>query len=316
MTMRARAMPWPRHSSPPKPAWNNVEVRTKYLQPCHAHNKITSEQIWKQLRRLKPYKALGPDGISDIVLTKCTNILLDGLFYIYTAILEGNLQYKPWKTFTTVVLCKPRKARYDILKSYRPIVLVNTMWKVLTVVIAEQITYLTEKFQLLPKNHFEGRPGQTTTDAMHVLTNGIKTAWRKGKIVAVLFLDIEGAFPNAVLEMLMHNLRKRGVPVKYIEFIRNMLKNWETTLRFDDYSSDLLTIDNGIGQEDPLSMVMYQFYNADLLDILKDTDESAMAYVDNTLMLTIADTFKDAHLKLTNIMSKRGGIDLTHKKEV
>jgi hypothetical protein len=194
---------------PPKPAWNNVEVRTKYLQPCHAHNRITSEQIWKQLRRLKPYKALGPDGISDIVLTKCTNILLDGLFYIYTAILEGNLQYKPWKTFTTVVLCKPRKARYDILKSYRPIVLVNTMWKVLTVVIAEQITYLTEKFQLLPKNHFEGRPGQTTTDAMHVLRNGIKTAWRKGKIVAVLFLDIEGAFPNAVLEILMHNLRKR-----------------------------------------------------------------------------------------------------------
>ena len=134
--------------------------------------------------------------------------------------------------------------------------------------------------------------------------------------MAVLFLDIEGAFSNAVLEVLMHNLRKRGIPVKYIEFIRNMLKNWETTLRFDDYSLDLLTIDNEIGQEEPLSMVMYQFYNADLLDILKDTDESAMAYVDNTLMLTIADTFKDAHLKLTNIMSKRGGIDLTHKKEV
>jgi hypothetical protein len=95
-----------------------------------------------------------------------------------------------------------------------------------------------------------------------------------------------------------------------------MLKNWEITLRFDDYTLDLLTIDNEIGQEEPLSMVMYQFYNADLLDILKDTDESAMAYVDNTLMLTIADTFKDAHLKLTNIMSKRGGIDLTHKKEV
>jgi hypothetical protein len=38
------------------------------------------------------------------------------------------------------------KARYNIPKLYRPIVLINTMWKVLTAVIAEQITYLTEKF--------------------------------------------------------------------------------------------------------------------------------------------------------------------------
>jgi hypothetical protein len=137
--------------------------------------------------------------------------------------------------------------------------------------------------------------------------------------VAVLFLDIEGAFSNAVLEVLMHNLRKRGIPVKYIEFIRNMLKNWETMLRFDNYSSDLLTIDNGIGQGDPLSMVMYQFYNANLLDILKDANKNAMAYVDDTLMLAIADTFKDAHLKLANIMSKRGGIDewsLTHNSRL
>jgi len=91
-------------------------------------------------------------------------------------ILEGNLQYKPWKAFTMVVLQKPGKARYDVPKSYRLIALINTMWKVLTVVIAEQITYLSEKFNLLPKNHFGGRPGRTTTDAMHILTNRIKTA--------------------------------------------------------------------------------------------------------------------------------------------
>jgi len=111
----------------------------------------------------------------------------------------------------------------------------------------------------------------------------------------VLFLDIEGAFQNTVPERLMHNLRKRGIPSKYIEFIKNMLKNRVTTLRFDDYSLDPLTIDNGIGQEDPLSMIMYQFYNADLLDIPEGVDESTLAYVDDTLMLAVADTFEEAH---------------------
>jgi len=82
------------------------------------------------------------------------------------------------------------------------------MWKVVTAIIANHITYVTEKHQLLPANHFGGRPGQTTADAMHLLTNKVKAAWRVGKVTAVVFLDIEGTFPNANLEWLVHNLRK------------------------------------------------------------------------------------------------------------
>ena len=64
-------------------------------------------------------------------------------------------------------------------------------------IVANHISYYMEKHQLLPANHFGGRLGCTTTDAIHLLTNTIKLAWRKQKVVAVLFLDIEGAFPNA-----------------------------------------------------------------------------------------------------------------------
>ena len=80
------------------------------------------------------------------------------------------------------------------------------MWKVVTAVVASLITYVTEKHQLLPANHFGGRPGRATTDAMHLLVNKIKAAWRTGKVSSVLFLDIEGAFPNANPERLVHNL--------------------------------------------------------------------------------------------------------------
>ena len=93
-------------------------------------------------------------------------------------------------------------------KAYRPIALLNTMWKVITAIIANHITYVTEKYQLLLANHFGGCPGCTTTDAMYLLTNRIKAVWRAGKVISVLFLDIEGAFPNANPEKLVHNLRK------------------------------------------------------------------------------------------------------------
>jgi Reverse transcriptase (RNA-dependent DNA polymerase) len=182
------------------------------------------DQVTNQLCKLKPYKALGPDGILNIVLTKNTTILADRLLPIYKAMYEGQLFYKPWKSFTMVVLHKPGKPRYDIAKAYRPIALLNTMWKVLMAIITKQLTYTAEKYQLLLANHFSRRPGHTTTDAMHLLAHTIKASWRKRKVTSVLFLDIKGTFPNAVPSRLVHNMCKCGVPRKIISFIHSMLQ--------------------------------------------------------------------------------------------
>ena len=290
---------------PQKPQTQNIQEDEDYPKTCSKVGKVTKDQIRKQLKKLKPYKAPGPDGIPNIVLTKNADVLVNRLHPIYVVMLDKNLHYSPWKTFTTIILCKPGKPHYDVPKAYRLIALLNTMWKVLTAIVADQITFLTEKHHLLPKNHFGGCPGRTTTDAMHLLTLRIKAAWCAGKVAAVLFLDIEGAFPNAVPERLVHNLRKWGIPRKYTKFVDNMLRGRVTTLKFNGYSSAPIHIDNGIGQGDPLSMIMYQYYNANLLDIPNNKDEDAMAFVDNSFMLAIADTFDEAHEMLADMMGER-----------
>ena len=68
---------------------------------------------------------------------------------------------------------KPDKPNYQIPKAYRPIALISTLAKVLTALIAENISHLVELHQLLPKTHFGGRPGRTTTDAIHYLVHKI-----------------------------------------------------------------------------------------------------------------------------------------------
>jgi hypothetical protein len=55
-------------------------------------------------------------------------------------------------------------------------------------------------------------------------------------------------------------------------------------------------------------MVMYQYYNADLLDIPKEKSESAIAYVDDTLLLATAEHFEEVHDKLASMMSREGGV--------
>jgi hypothetical protein len=52
---------------------------------------ISRDQIKRALARLKPYKAPGPDGIPNVVLTKCADILEDRLWHIYSAIWDRGL---------------------------------------------------------------------------------------------------------------------------------------------------------------------------------------------------------------------------------
>ena len=79
-----------------------------------------------------------------------------------------------------------------------------------------------ETHGLLPATHFGGCPGRTTTNSLHLLTDTVKAVWRRKKVVSVLFLDVEGAFPNVVTHCLLHNMQKRRVPAAYVAFVDNV----------------------------------------------------------------------------------------------
>jgi hypothetical protein len=177
-----------------------------------------------------------------------------------------------------------------------------------TSLVAEIISNLVETHHLLPKNHFGGRPGCTSTDAIHYLIHKIKAAWRDDRVVSVLFMDVEGAFPNAVTSRLLHNLKRRRIPTILIHFIANLLTNRRTKLRFDDYTSDFIDITNGIGQGDPLSMLLYILYNADLLEIADDElNEDAIGYVDDIALIASGEDFEDSTNRLKQLMTKDDG---------
>ena len=52
----------------PKPNDTGIADDLQYPKGCCKVSPITREQIAQQIRKLKPYKAPGPDGILNIVL--------------------------------------------------------------------------------------------------------------------------------------------------------------------------------------------------------------------------------------------------------
>ena len=293
---------------PPPPPIHEDYEHFEYPEPLPDPPQISPEQVQRHISKLSPYKAHGPDGIPNVVLQRCADILIERLTCIFRAIFELNLYYDPWREFTTVVLRKPGKPSYEVPKAYRPIALISTIAKVLTSIVAENLSRTVEQHHLLPNTHFGGRPGRSTADAVHYLVDKICTAWRTNKVVSVLFLDVEGAFPNAVTSRLIHNLRRRRVPTAIVKFVEQLLTNRKTRLKFDDFTSEIINIANGIGQGDPLSMLLYILYNADLLELPDNpTEEDALGYVDDIALIATGTDFEGTTQRLSNMMTKNEG---------
>jgi hypothetical protein len=140
------------------------------------------------------------------VFKKCSTTLVPHLLHLFNASFTYKTYFDNWHQFTTVVLRKPSKPSYSMPKAYHPIALLNTTGKLLSAIVMEQLVYLLEHHNLLPSTHFGGQPGRSMTDLLYLLENTIKCAWRNHKVTSVLYLDIEGAFPNAVTKRLLHNM--------------------------------------------------------------------------------------------------------------
>ena len=293
----------------PPPPLHPTLPHSCYPEPADIFNYFTRAQIRKAAKKLPAFKAPGPDGIPNAVLKQCMDILIDRLYYIFRAIFELDVYPDEWKESITVVLRKPGKPSYKDPKAYRPIALLNTLGKLFSAILADDLSHFCETREALPRNQFGGRPARTTTDSMLLMTHTIKESWRRKKVASVLFLDVQGAFPNVVKEVLIHNMRQRSVPAEYTRLVELMLTGRKTRLSFDDFLSDLIPINNGNNQGCPLSMIYYAFYNAGLLEISPpgSRDEAQFGFVDDVALLATGDNFDETHERLMDMMGRPGG---------
>ncbi|KIJ15169.1 hypothetical protein PAXINDRAFT_25912, partial [Paxillus involutus ATCC 200175] len=74
-----------------------------------------------------------------------------------------------------------------------------------------------------------------------------------------------------------------------------VLTGRQTRLSFDGYLFPPIPITNGIGQGDPLSMILYIIYNSDLVEVAEPTGkrETSLAFVDDMLYIAVGHDFHE-----------------------
>lgn len=151
-------------------------------------------------------------------------------------------------------------------------------------VVADTITHQADVHRLVADAHFGGRPGRSTTDAIHRLLAFSKDAWRRRKVVTFVYSDVHGAYPSVFIPKLTHNMGLRYVPKEYTDWITRSLQNRRTTIKFDDYESQPFPGLGGLDQGSCESGILYQFYNSDLIDLADEKNgEIASGYIDDAV---------------------------------
>jgi len=88
----------------------------------------------------------------------------------------------------------------------------NTMGKLLELVIARRITGLAEANNLLPDTQMGARKGRSAETALQLITEQVHTIWGlpgPKRVATLLSLDISGAFDNVSYKRLAHDLKMR-----------------------------------------------------------------------------------------------------------
>ena len=165
-----------------------------------------------------------------------------------------------FKKSTTIVILKSNKPSYNSLKSFRPIVLLNTLGKLIEKVIGERLQFQAISNNFIYQSQLGGLKFKSTTDAGIALTHIIHTGWIKHLSTSTLVFDIAQFFPSLNHHLLSLILDKAGFGSRVVNFFSNYLVNRKTSYFWNNFALHSFDVNIGIGQGLALSLILSTLY--------------------------------------------------------
>ena len=159
-----------------------------------------------------------------------------------------------------VVIPKPNKSSYDNPKAFRPIMLLNTLGKLIEKVIAERLQFIVVSNNFIHPSQLSGLKFKSTADASIALTHIVQSEWAKEKTTSTLAFDISQFFPLLNHCFLILVLEKAGLDPKVTNFFANYLVQRSTKYLWNDLSSPFFEVNVGVGQGSALSPILSMLY--------------------------------------------------------
>jgi len=226
----------------------------------------------------------------------------------------------------TIVIPKPNKSSYNSLKSFRSIVLLNTLGKLIEKVIRERLQFQAISNNFIHQSQLGGLKFKSTTDADITLTHFICTGWIKNLSTSILAFDIAQFFPSLNHHLLSHILDKVGIGSRVVNFFSNYLINRKTTYFWNNFSLHSFDVNVGVGQGSALFPILSALYLSLFFHIFEkhlknlDLKISTLSFVDDNIIITQSNSFQLLNARLFSsynialILMSKFSLQVEHSK--
>ena len=213
----------------------------------------------------------GPDHIAWRHLK---SIITNGrclLKIIQIANMYINLEFwlSHFKSSNTVVIPKPNKINYNSPKSFCPIVLLNTMGKLIEKAISNRLQFHLSANNFLDSHQFGGIHQRSTTDVGMYLTYLIRAGWLRQCHTSILAFDIAQFFPSLNHQFLSLCLKKAGLNTNVICFFNSYHSNRSISYSWNTFTSPSFNVNVDVGQGSALSPILSALYLAPIIKTFK-----------------------------------------------
>jgi tellurite resistance protein len=231
------------------------------------NSRITEDEVKQTIRRVKADKASSASDISNRALQTSLAELISVLTSLFNACVTHKYHSKQFKKTQTIVLRKSKKSDYIDSKTYRLIALLNIMSKALKSIMIKRLSDIVETHYMLSNAQIKARCKWFVISTLDLLIDQVHTVWscEIKYVIFMLSLNVVEAFNRVSHVRLLHTLKMKRTSSYIIEWTRSFLENRETSLIFDEQTSDMREINADISQRFLISSILFLFFNVSLI---------------------------------------------------
>jgi hypothetical protein len=224
---------------------------------------VTSKEIHKAITDMKNEKSPGEDGIPKEFYLAFYDDLEEILIELYNNIKFSKRQPKSHKNAIIKLIYK--KNNQKDLKNWRPISLLNVDYKILTKILTNRITEVTEK--IVP---IEQKCGVKNRKMSEIIRN-IASFRKYSEQGYLVLIDQIKAFDRVNHKYLFKTMEKLGITGDFLEMTKMLYTDITSKVEVNGAKTKPINIDRGVRQGCPYSMILFVLATIPLIEKIKQS---------------------------------------------
>lgn len=263
-----------RRSTVVQPWMTEIEEKLKNKICSVEDFNIDENKLAGVLKKRKNWTAPGADGIQNYWWKRFKSVWTPLVKTMQTWIIETNT-IPEWIAVGRGVMI-PKAEDLSIVKDYRPITCLNTVYKIYTGMIAKYLKSHAERNEMWDQNQMGTREGVLGTVDQLLVDNCIMDEVREQhRNLAVAYYDYQKAYDMVRHDWILKVYGWMGVPENVCRLVENLMKKWMIKLEIrvdgEKRMSRWINIRTGFLQGDSYSPVGFCLSEVPVMMMLRET---------------------------------------------